>query len=411
MKRRLRRTMFVMNFSCLVMAACVAVGQESFKMEHLARYRDGVGKVVEDPQSKTGRAKLGLKSETERSIMMFFYYSRPYPGKYRLSFRMKYRNAEDEEKPVCSLRVISRRQRVLTRAFGPKDLGPEGHYTVVSAEFPYKREDVSPRVEIRYEGGADLWLDWALVERLSVFSDEELFKERKVSVPRIEPKKKDKVSHVHVVEGPFYELYCGKWLKEAVPGLRLTETMVRNSRAQDFPREPGFWGTIDVAVLANVSARVLDVYERKLLEEYVKAGGSLLITGGLNSLGKGMYYKTFLENVLPVKTSGPWDVVKAAGPLRLNPTDQFAQVSKGIDWRDPPWALYYHKVGVPEGAMVLIRAGEQPFLVSGSYGKGKVVVICAPALGKEAPKGGQLFFRWDQWRKLIGNLIKWMDKG
>ncbi|MGE5597748.1 MAG: VWA domain-containing protein, partial [Bacteroidota bacterium] len=55
-------------------------------------------------------------------------------------------------------------------------------------------------------------------------------------------------------------------------------------------------------VLDDVAATALNAGQRKALASYVASGGGLLVVGGERSLGRGEYYATELEDLLPVQT-------------------------------------------------------------------------------------------------------------
>ena len=55
-------------------------------------------------------------------------------------------------------------------------------------------------------------------------------------------------------------------------------------------------------ILDNVSAHYLSETQQQLLQNYITDGGGLLVIGGDASLGRGEYYTTRLEELLPVQT-------------------------------------------------------------------------------------------------------------
>jgi uncharacterized membrane protein len=64
---------------------------------------------------------------------------------------------------------------------------------------------------------------------------------------------------------------------------------------------PGYSGYTAV-VLDDVSAVSMTESRQRALVDFVSGGGGLLVVGGYSSLGRGEYYSTVLEDVLPVET-------------------------------------------------------------------------------------------------------------
>jgi Ca-activated chloride channel family protein len=73
-------------------------------------------------------------------------------------------------------------------------------------------------------------------------------------------------------------------------------------KPEAFPVTPGGLFPYSAVVFDNVSADKLVTAQIEELEEYVAGGGGLLVVGGDSSLGRGGYYGTRLEAMLPVWT-------------------------------------------------------------------------------------------------------------
>ena len=60
------------------------------------------------------------------------------------------------------------------------------------------------------------------------------------------------------------------------------------------------------------------------------------------------------------------------------------------------------------GTEVVLKAGEQPALILGSYGKGKVALLtlCPTGLGTD---GETPWWDWNGWGPLVRNLFTWLD--
>jgi len=68
------------------------------------------------------------------------------------------------------------------------------------------------------------------------------------------------------------------------------------------PDSASGYADCSAVVLDNVSALEMTGRQQSSLQEYVGGGGGLLVIGGESSLGRGEYYATPLEDMLPVET-------------------------------------------------------------------------------------------------------------
>lgn len=84
-------------------------------------------------------------------------------------------------------------------------------------------------------------------------------------------------------------------------GLRL-----QTRPAQSLPGTLQEYNGYDAVILSDVSAHLLGERTMALLRDYVeKLGGGLVMIGGTNSFGVGGYYRTPIEELLPVKIRAP----------------------------------------------------------------------------------------------------------
>ena len=84
--------------------------------------------------------------------------------------------------------------------------------------------------------------------------------------------------------------------------LRIQGMAAVDLRPADLPDTVGGLGGYAAVVLDNVPAPYLSAKQQAALEEYVADGGGLLVAGGDSSLGRGEYYDSRLEDLLPVQT-------------------------------------------------------------------------------------------------------------
>lgn len=95
----------------------------------------------------------------------------------------------------------------------------------------------------------------------------------------------------------------GRYLVEAMAreGLRL-QTRPAESMPEALQELNGY----DAVILSDVAAHTLPERVMALLRDYVeKLGGGLVMIGGMNSFGVGGYYRTPVEELLPVKIRAP----------------------------------------------------------------------------------------------------------
>jgi Putative glutamine amidotransferase len=135
-------------------------------------------------------------------------------------------------------------------------------------------------------------------------------------------------------------------------------------------------------------------YVISMITKSVKQGAALLILGGMFTLNKGDFHNTPIAKILPVKLGSPWDLLDLKEPVKI---------SNNLEGK--PVVKYLHPLKLTAGAKVLASAGNHPFIVSGKYGKGKVIVCLGMPCGK-FPAGEVPFWQWDKWPEFISNFTK-----
>jgi uncharacterized membrane protein len=150
----------------------------------------------------------------------------------------------------------------------------------------------------------------------------------------------------------------------------------------------------DLVVLNNVGANAFGEAGEIAVEQYVKAGGSLLVCGGVLSLGKSRWDESPLAAVLPVETAGSFDLERLTG---------FKPIEGGENLGSVEWIQKVKSVK-PE-SKVLLETGKKPLLVEGKYGKGKVLVWLGTPMG-EPPSGTVPYWKSENWKKFMKTKIK-----
>jgi len=146
----------------------------------------------------------------------------------------------------------------------------------------------------------------------------------------------------------------------------------------------------------------------ELIKQYVAEGGGLLMIGGFLSFmgieGKANYKNSPLADVLPVEMMDTDDRVEM--PQGFTPeVVQENEIIKGFGaW---PTFLGYNRLRTKPGAAELLRNGDDPLLVTGTYGKGKTAAFASDC----APHWGSLdFVNWSHYSAFWGNLVKYLNR-
>jgi uncharacterized membrane protein len=194
---------------------------------------------------------------------------------------------------------------------------------------------------------------------------------------------------------------------------------VTNHEAADrFPWSAEELDAYDVVVLSDIAADTVQLTpavlagERtpdrlRVLRDHVAAGQGLLMVGGYMSFsgfeGKARYQATPLAEALPVELLGHDDRVEAPEGVTPAVREQHA-VLDGIspDW---PYFLGYNRVRAKGDATVVMTVGDDPFLVLGSYGRGRTAAFasdCSPHWGSPA------FLAWPDYGRFWSRLVGWL---
>ncbi len=143
------------------------------------------------------------------------------------------------------------------------------------------------------------------------------------------------------------------------------------------------------------------------LAEFAARGGGLLMIGGYMSFsgfeGRARYSSTALAEALPVTMAQHDDRIEL--PEGVNPqVNEVHEILNGID-QDWPYFLGYNRFVAKESAQVLMTSGDDPFLVVGEHGRGRVAAFasdCSPHWG--SPE----FMAWSYYAKFWSNLVSWL---
>jgi len=198
--------------------------------------------------------------------------------------------------------------------------------------------------------------------------------------------------------GLYSQLYP---LDEVLGAAGLTVQKVPN--AGGFPEELEELLDCRVVILSNVGASHLSASQRAALSQYVRAGGSLLVTGGILALGHAGTKGSDLEDLLPATLTGPFEVQPLPADQNvLRPVPGAALGS--LPWSARPRLYWMHRVKPRPKAEVLARAGDRPAVMSWRYGRGTVLLFAGTVEG-EAGAGQTAVWEWKGWTPLWRRLV------
>jgi uncharacterized membrane protein len=202
--------------------------------------------------------------------------------------------------------------------------------------------------------------------------------------------------------------------------------MPSHEAQRDFPQTMEGLSAYDVLILSDIGSNTLllhpDTWVRsqrtpnrlKLIREYVRAGGGLLMAGGYYSFqginGGARYRGTAVADVLPVDIMPYDDRVEVPEGFTPVIKDATHPVVKGFptDW---PMLLGFNEVTAKAGAEVIATVSEEygakPLLVAGTYGKGRSIAWTSDIGPHWLPNE---FVEWEGYGRLWRQMLNWLAK-
>jgi uncharacterized membrane protein len=190
-----------------------------------------------------------------------------------------------------------------------------------------------------------------------------------------------------------------------------------------FPTSHDDLGRYDVVVVSDIGANSFlltdDVFLRseqsvnrlKLLADFVRRGGGLLMIGGYLSFtgidGRARYGMSPLADVLPVRMLDHDDRVEAPEGIEphLVEPDHPAVTGAVGPW---PILLGYNRLIAKDDAQVIARAGDDPLLTVAEVGRGRSVAFASDCAPHWAPPQ---FVSWTQYPQLWASVVAWAAGG
>jgi uncharacterized membrane protein len=163
----------------------------------------------------------------------------------------------------------------------------------------------------------------------------------------------------------------------------------------------------DVLVIDNIPVAGFTPAQRHDVLTFVKGGGSLLVLGDWHGLTRGCWEGSFLEEVLPVRVRQADYLLRLQGAnQRIAAMPDYRAVLKKAppEFGPGPVIDWTCALQPRAGAKVLLAAGAQPFLVTGTYGAGRVAVFAGSHSGTPAHP----YWQSDAWPAAMGDVLAWL---
>lgn len=148
-----------------------------------------------------------------------------------------------------------------------------------------------------------------------------------------------------------------------------------------------------------------------LVAEYVERGGGLVMIGGYLSFtgidAKARYGMSPLSKVLPVTMLPYDDRIEMSEGVEVNVCLPGHPVLGGTPDQWPPLLGYNRLIAKPDSDVVA-AAGDDPMLVTGSYGAGRAVAFASDLAPHWAP---QEFMTWPHYAELWNSILSWASTG
>ena len=166
-----------------------------------------------------------------------------------------------------------------------------------------------------------------------------------------------------------------------------------------------------VLVLSSVQDREFRRVGASILLPWLESGGGLVQVGG-------PFAFSFEHREHPINARYPFvpqENTLRRGPVQLQrPEVPDHPIFAGLNLETLPWLHFYHELKLKKdsGGRVLMRAGDQPFIVERVDGGQRTLAVTINPFGKKELFDGKPHVRhWDQWPKLFANIVKYAGHG
>ena len=200
----------------------------------------------------------------------------------------------------------------------------------------------------------------------------------------------------YVIEGMWSDFF------QIVPALHSAGIRYTCISLNELPATDAELPQDSVIVLANVAAPHLKPARVARIKEFVAAGGGLVVLAGRSAYCQGGYTGTPLGEILPV-TFDFYDSAPKGVPLSRAASATWLPAP---DVSAKPLAYFVQSFTPKSNAVVQLLAGDKPAIVSGTFGKGRVVAVALTVNGNPPP-GAVPFWEWSEWPRVFGQAIDW----
>jgi len=214
------------------------------------------------------------------------------------------------------------------------------------------------------------------------------------------------------------------WLRQALERAGYTVAFMPNHLVPPhFPVEPAGLRDHAAVIFSDVGSNSLllnpasfvsarhTTNRLDLLADYVSDGGAFLMIGGYMSFagidGKARYSGTAIERILPIQIAPYDDRVELPQGREPEVTMPSHPIVRGlpVSW---PAFLGYNRVTAKDGGEVLMRCGDDPFLVVGTWGRGRTMAFTSDCGPHWAPPG---FLEWGYHDRFWAQALDWLCPG
>jgi uncharacterized membrane protein len=186
-----------------------------------------------------------------------------------------------------------------------------------------------------------------------------------------------------------------------------------------FPLEPEGLGAYKAIIISDVGSDTFLLHPKtwiggertpnrlRLIEEYVRGGGGLIMAGGylsyqgINSVAR--YHGTPIEEILPVEILPYDDRVECPEGVEPERTSTAHRITEGLPTKWPH-LLGYNRLTAKKEAKVLATVGADPLLAVCERGKGRVVAWASDIGPHWCP---QSFAEWEGYTTLWRRMVSW----
>ena len=211
-----------------------------------------------------------------------------------------------------------------------------------------------------------------------------------------------------------------KWLKAALEaGGWSVDFQPSHVAARDFPYTADDLERYDAVILSDIGANTLLLHPETFtkskvlpnrlhaIRDYVARGGGFVMVGGYLTFqgidAKGQYAGTAIEDILPVTLSRFDDRVET--PQGVTPKVALAHDTVARVEGDWPDMLGYNRVTPKDNGNVVVIVGEDPLLVTGTYGQGRTAAFTSDCGPHWAPPP---FVDWAGYAPLWQGILDWV---